>query len=317
VKNMKNTTGSLSALMEPYPHHSPNWSLVDAFDAAANGMENPESFALMETITEPALQSWKSLVHAIKAFYKDDIPACRAALDGIDDDSAPGTLKPLFRAWMSRDRDTARSGTGNAGKAGKAGKKSDSGTVARNAVMDLYRHLIIEPHPLSLLAEQAEEALRQGMEEQFTVLAGRVMRSLREQRSGDGPLLALRYARYCLALLEDAGGNGTDFLASVTRVLGEADGYCVLGFTLLEKGEAAAASAALNRALEAGDGGFLNGDMAALVGEALPLLETGERRDRGRPKVSSGRVKKRKAIGGFAAGLSTSGQPDLFGGVYG
>ncbi|GHV88383.1 hypothetical protein AGMMS50267_07430 [Spirochaetia bacterium] len=306
---MKQTAG-LSALMEQYPHNSPNWSLVDAFDAAANGMENPESFALMETITEPGLQSWKSLVHSIKALYKDDIPACRAALARIDDDSAPGKLKGLFLRWMGRGRSSAPDGAGE--HSGSTTARNGAEMPALNAaVMNLYRQLILTPHPLSLAAEQAEEALRQGLEEQFAVLAGRVMRDLREQRSCDGPLLALRYARYCLALLEEAGANGANFLALVTRILGEADGYCVLGFALLDKGEKAAAADALKRALNAGDGGFLDAAMSAVIGETLSLLE--DRRERVKPPEIRTRGKKRNAPAGLAAGA----QPDLFGDLYG
>jgi hypothetical protein len=257
-------TVDLYTLMETFPQDSPLWSLVDAFDAATNGIENPEALARMELITDPSLRPWKALVRGIRALYAGDIPACRAAADSMEDDSAPGTLKPLFRAWLSRQ--------------GKGDRDRIFGELsgACDSVAKLYRRLLIEPHPLAPLAEQAEEALRHGLEKQFEGLALRIIKTLREERRCDGPLLALRYARRCLGLLDQAGYGGTEFISGVIKTLGEADGFCLLGFALIGKDNRAAA-AALRKALNAGDGLFLRDrgkdPMAALLAEALPLLE--------------------------------------------
>jgi hypothetical protein len=79
----------LYVIVQPYSPDSPVWSLVDAFDAVTNGMTNPESFARMEELTESRLQPWKHLIHGIRSLYTDDIPGCQAALETMDDDSAP------------------------------------------------------------------------------------------------------------------------------------------------------------------------------------------------------------------------------------
>jgi hypothetical protein len=269
----------LYTLAASEPPQSPAWSLVDAFDAVTNGMEDPGCFSQLDRITEARFQPWKALIRGIRALYGDDPGACQRALDALEDDSPPAVLKPLFRAWLSRQ--------------GREHRESifEELSGACDSVADLYRRLLIEPHPLSLLAEQADEALRHGLEEQFAILAGKVMRALGDQRGG--PLLALRYARYCLDTLDQAGYGGADFFFTVIRTLGEADGFCALAFALIGKDDRAAA-AALEKALAAGDGRFLDPPMAALIGEWLPALKSrGERRR--------------------AEGAEAPGQLDLFG----
>jgi hypothetical protein len=252
-------TADLYTLAESFPQNSPCWSLVDAFDAVTNGIENPEALARMRQIDDPALRSWTALVRGIRALYAGDLPACRTAAEELEDGSAPGTLKPLFRAWLSRQ--------GCGGRDEVFAELSG----ARDAVPGLYRRLLIEPHPLSLLAEQAEEALRQGLAAQFEGLALRVIKTLREQRRCDGPLLAMRYALRCLDLLDEAGG-GEGFIPGLTKTLGEADSFCLLAFALMGRDNRAAV-AALRKGLGAGDGVFVTAPMADLLREALPLLE--------------------------------------------
>ncbi|MDR2111476.1 MAG: hypothetical protein LBP32_09245 [Spirochaetaceae bacterium] len=253
-------TPDLYALMENLPGDSPAWNLVDAFDAVTNGIENPEALAGMDRIGESALEPWKTLVRAIRALYAGDIAGCRRASEDLDETSAPGVLKPLFRVWLTR----------------RGTKHRDiifqelSGS--RDSVINLYRRLIIEPHPLALMAEQAEEALRHGMDEQFGGLAPRVLRELQDQRRCDGPLLAIRYGLYCLRLLDQAGYGGDNFFSIILKTLGRADGFCVLAFALIGRDNEAAA-AALRGALEAEGGFFLDGTMAPLIGEILVLLE--------------------------------------------
>jgi hypothetical protein len=274
---------------------------VDAFDAVTNGMDNPESFASMEKVAEPQLQPWKHLIYGIRALYLGDIPGCKAAAEAIDGGSAPGALKPLFRAWI------ARQGTGRR----ETIFDELSGTC--NAVISLYRRLIVEPHPLSLLAEQAGEALNHGLTEQFALLAGKIMKSLQERKHGDGPLLALRYVRYCLDLLDKAGWEEADFFSVTVKTLGDADGFCALGFALIGKDDEAA-TAALEKALAAGGGCFLDADMASLVREFLPALKK-----RGAARMREGR---RQYAGPCGAKKPDGGGPacvqlELFGETYG
>jgi hypothetical protein len=294
----------LYAILRRYPPNSPAWSLLDAFDAVTNGMDNPESFARMEEVTEGQLQPWKHLIYGIRSLYAGDIPGCKAALKTIDDDSTPGALKPLFRAWIARQGSGREPGF-------------NERLEASNAVISLYRRILVEPHPLSLLAEQAEEALTHGLTEQFTLLAGKIMKSLMDQKQRDGPLLALRYARYCLDLLDKAGYEDTEFLSITQKNLGEADGLCVLGFARMGKDDNAAASA-LEKALRSGGGRFLDPDMASLIAGFLPVLKEQGRRGR---RISAGQACQPASGYGTKypafSGRKSDGQLELFGEIYG
>jgi hypothetical protein len=297
------SSNDLYAMMKDYPSGSPAWSLVDAFDAVTNGMDYSESFIRMEEAADPRLQPWKHLIHGIRALYGDDIPGCKAALEIIADDSAPGVLKPLFRAWIARQGTDRRETIFD--------ELSHSG----NNLINLYRRLLVEPHPLSLLAEQAEEALNHGLAEQFAGLAGKIMKSLGDQKSGDGPLLAVRFVRYCLALLDKTGCDDSDFFSVTLKTLGEADGFCALGFALIGKDDEAAA-AALEKALASGGGRFLDAPMASLIAEFLPLLT--EQPVRGRAAGQRGRKIKLHAAKGHVTGSRvTEGQLELFGEIDG
>jgi hypothetical protein len=266
-------------------------------------MDTSESFASMEGLTERRLQPWKHLIYGIHSLYAGDIPGCKAALEAVKEGSPPGVLKPLFRAWIAR-QETGR-------------RKPAAFNELTGAVGGLYQMLLVEPHPLSPLAEQAEEALNHGLTEQFAVLAGKVMRALMDQKQGDGPLLALRYVRYCLDLLDTAGGNDADFAAVTLKNLGEADGFCALGFARIGKDDAAAATA-LEKAVSAGGGRFLDAAMSSLVSSFLPALRERGRRFRRIPAAPFG-----PSTGGHGAkypvfgSRKSDGQLELFEEVYG
>jgi hypothetical protein len=262
----------LYALMESLPGNDPAWNLLDAFDAVTNGMENPEAMKKAEKLSSPELEPWKSLVKAIAFLYRGEAEQCRNAAEAMPGDSPPGKLKSLFRAWLIRRQGGA--GTGQA--------LFETLTGCCNPVMELYRRLIIEPHPLCLTAEQAEEALRQGMEEQFSGLAGRVLLAVKEQ----SPFLALRYAVYCLNLVNDSGYEGNGFFPLARKCLGEADAFCALGLALAGRDNAAAA-AALGNALknafpaENGEKAFLDETNAGALERLAKLFgSSGGRRRR-------------------------------------
>jgi hypothetical protein len=163
----------------------------------------------------------------------------------------------------------------------------------------------MEPHPLTLAAEQAEEALRHGLYEQFEALAVRVFAGFRAQVRNDGALPALRYALYCLDMLDKNGYEGTGFFSAIIKALGEADGFCALGFALIGKDNGTAA-AALQKALDAGDGIFLDPPMKSLIAEMILLLDP---REKGRtpvpvsPPLYPGRKKDKSPL---------NHQPELF-----
>jgi hypothetical protein len=280
-------------LLKTYPADSPAWSLVDAFDAVTNGIENPEALSRMESLTDPSLRPWKFLVGAIKALYDYDLPRCTAAYQAIDDDSAPGVLKPFFRAWITRQKTRDRA------------LIFREISEFRDSVVNLYRRILMEPHPLTLAAEQAEEALRHGLYEQFEALAIRVFAGLRAQVRNDGALPALRYALYCLDMLDKNGYEGTGFFSAVIKALGEADGFCVLGFALIGKDNGTAA-AALQKALDAGEGIFLDAPMKSLIAEMILLLDP---REKGRAPVSISPPRHRGRKKDKAPG---NRQPELF-----
>jgi hypothetical protein len=250
-------------LLEGAPPSSAIWALADAFDAATNGMENPEADARLLSATEPAFRPWKTMIAALKALYKDDREACLAAASSIEADSPHAVFVPLFRAW------SLSSGSG------RDAIVQRELAEAAEAVSELYGRLVTDAHPLGVLSEQAEEALRQGMIEHFEHSAARILRELHGNHRADGPFLALRYASYCLALLDEEGREESDFFSVIVRSLGRADGFLSLGLALIGR-DACAAAAALRGALEASDGAFLVGSMRTIVAEAADALEDSE-----------------------------------------
>jgi hypothetical protein len=257
--------------MEKLSKNDPAWNLLDAFDAVTNGMENPEAMKKASLLKGEELEPWKHLVNAIACLYSGDTEGCKKSAEKIGKDSPPASLKPVFTAW-SRLHEIRVEALASGGQ--DAVCEELSGCSPQ--VLELFRRLIIEPHPLSLIAEQAEEALRQGLEEQFSSLASKVLNSLHEQRGS--ALLALRYVIYCFSLLNEAGAEGAEFFSMVIKTLGKADGFCALGFALIGRDNRTAASV-LKQAIEDSGGkknqGFLSAKTAGMVEEIIKFLESG------------------------------------------
>ncbi|OHE59624.1 MAG: hypothetical protein A2Y36_12435 [Treponema sp. GWA1_62_8] len=255
---------------------SPLWALADSFDAVANGMKNLEADGKLERIRLPGFEPWQNLVRAVSALYADDTEGCLEAAGRIDEASPPAALIPLFRAWADSPEALNR---------------------ASAATALLYRRVVSDVHPLEILAEQAEEALRHGMFERFETTSRRVLQDLDELPRADGSLLAIRYAVRCLSLLDEAGSDDIRFMDTLTKALGKADALLAAGLALLEvDGEAAAA--AFRGALECGeDGRFLRGPMRRAVAEAAKTF--------GAPRLQGRVPHERDAL-----------QLDLFSGVF-
>jgi hypothetical protein len=234
---------------------APIWALIDELDAVTNGLSNPEAAARLAGVDEPEFAPWRALVAALRAFYADDPASCLAAVDAIPLDAAPAVLAPLFRAWAAAGGPLAGLGQAPASLAA------------------LYGRLMLKTHPLAALAEQADEALAQGMVEHFEALAGRVMRDLHELRRANGPRLAIRYARKCLADLDAAGSDDVDFFAVVLRSLGRPDGFFALGLALTDRDPAAAAAAFRAALASPPDGGYLAPALRGLLEAAAGRLE--------------------------------------------
>ncbi len=245
-------------LLSSAPPDSPYWALIDAFDAATNGLENPEAFARLAAARDPALAPWQALVAAIRAVYAQDESLCAAQLERMDDAAPPARLKPLFRAWMQTR--------------GPGGAALPALADAPAAVAALFQRLIAGTHPLVILAEQAEEALRQGMTEHYEGLTFRIMRDLQGRQRGEGPALAVRYAVRSLRSLEESGYAGNDYFSVVLRALGRGDGFLALGLAMLESDKSAAA-AAFRGALEASDGQLVDAGLQQVLADLVTLLE--------------------------------------------
>ena len=245
----------IRSLLDKAKPNSPYWALVDAFDAAANGMENPEALARMEQVGEKDLLPWKALIHAMRALYGENPTACAAALSAMDSDSPPARLKPLFLAWI------AVSESSSAKDLLTALSQEPAGLAV------LYGALFAGRHPLVLLAEQAQEALFHGMLDQYEALVHRILRELQDQRGKNGPAASIRYALYCVEQAERHGCQDSFLYPLLLRSLGRSDGFCAIGLSLAEH-DGAAAAIALRGALESEDGVFLDGDMRPAM-EAL------------------------------------------------
>ncbi|MDR1901844.1 MAG: hypothetical protein LBQ88_06140 [Treponema sp.] len=290
-------SADLYALMENLPKDSPAWFLIDAFDAVTNGLENPEAFSRMEQIDMPIFKSWKNLIYAIKALYAGDMQACRSFAEAIGEDSAPAVLKPFFRAWICRQEGT------------------DQETIFRELtnsckqIADLYNRIIIKPHPLYLLAEQAEEALRHELGEQFEYLALKVLGGLRDIKNGS--VLSLRYAVYCLTRLDNTPSYGEEFFSALLKFLGRGDAYCALGFTLIGKNNRSAL-AAFRIALREQDGYFLDEDMHVLIEKICDFMEQEEKKGKKEHKMQKVHAELKTFPISKAPAYIASRQLDLF-----
>lgn len=276
-------------LLAEAPVSSPLWALADAFDAVTNGMENPEALARLHASSgDPELECWKALVAAIRALYDDDPSACRRALESLDPASPPGRLIPIFRAWIA---DASAPGAAHGAAHGAGGVRK---LVRDGPLGPFIRTLVTPTHPLSLMAEQAEEALRQGLYGHFENLTFRVLRELQDRLSCDGPLHAVRYARYALATLTRAGFDETGFLTQLRQVMGSADATFVLALRLVVSDRASAAKA-FRSAAEEPEGEFVR----ARIREALPrladALEGSDRRQADRARDKGGRPRESTA----------------------
>jgi len=237
-------------LLDQAPIDSPYWALVDAFDAVTNGIENPEAMERLQKLQDPVVEPWKILIGAIKALYQEDTGSCALAVERLDPQSPPGVLKPLFLAWIA---------------SAFGGEKLVTHMASASAsVADLFNRITTRIHPIAMVAEQAEEALRQGMIDYYEGLVQRVLRELREQKRGDGPLLAVRYALSFLRDLDAQGIGGQEYFSILLKALGKSDGFCVLGIYLWEKDELAAETA-FRGALENHDGVFVNGEIRKIL----------------------------------------------------
>ncbi len=238
------------------PPSAPIWTLIDAFDAAANGMTNPEAEERLEKIGDEPFLAWKALVRAINAFYADDRPTLEKAISGITPSSPPSVLIPLFDAWSGKTDPDGGSPLGNAGR----------------VVIELYKRVIFAVHPVKLLADQAEEALRQGMIDHFELMASRVLRELHELKSPEAASIAIRYAQRCLSLLDGTGEESIDFFSVIVRSLGRKDGLIALAFALVGRDDQAAASAFSGADQAEGTSRFFDshtGEIARLASEIL------------------------------------------------
>jgi hypothetical protein len=290
-------SADLYTLMEKLPKDSPAWFLIDTFDAVTNGLENPEAFSRIEQIDMPVFEPWKNLIYAIKSLYAGDTQSCKSFAEAIDDDSAPAVLKPFFRAWICRYEST------------------DQETIFRELtnsckqIADLYNRIIIKPHPIYLLAEQAEEALRHELGEQFEYLALKVLSGLRDMRNG--PLLSLRYAVYCLSRLDNSFSGGEEFFSSILKLLGRSDAYCALGFTLIGKNNRSAL-AAFRLALREQDGSFLDADMRILIERICVLMDQEGKKEGKKYKPQNILAELRSFPVGKASAYGACRQLDLF-----
>ena len=76
---------------------SPELIVRDAFEAATNGMHNPEAMQRLENLDGGAdVGYWKLLIRAIENFYKQDFGKVASLLTEINDESMPGRLKAVL-----------------------------------------------------------------------------------------------------------------------------------------------------------------------------------------------------------------------------
>lgn len=279
------------AFLPSAPPDSPIWALVDSFEAASNGMANPEAASRLAEMDDAVFAPWRALVRALSALYAEDTAALETALERIPADSPPAALAPLFRAWLAPSPADCAAALGE----------------GSSAVAGLYRRVFTDHHPLAQLAEQADEALRHGMTDHFEALSSRVLRDLGETPRSDGPLLALRYAAHCLSALDREGCADVDFFGLLLRVLGRQDGLIALGLALVGRDDSAALSAIRGALATDGRPRFADDEVRAVLRAAAEILA--DQGTRGGTPGAAGA--KRRRTGGYA---EREGQLELFSG---
>ncbi len=71
--------------------------ILDAFEAITNGMQNPDVFTSVESISKDSLlYLWKELIYAIKAFYEKNYEEMQSRLRKIDPDSPLSIFTPIL-----------------------------------------------------------------------------------------------------------------------------------------------------------------------------------------------------------------------------
>ena len=88
------------ALPKDHPLHKAAFALQRTLIDVTSGPVADDDLALPEVSHRSPLASWKVLVRAVAAFYRDEDDICRQALDAIRPESAPARLVPAIRAML-------------------------------------------------------------------------------------------------------------------------------------------------------------------------------------------------------------------------
>lgn len=170
----------------------------DAFEAATNGMENPEAVAALDLIPPESLfYPWRLLIRSILALYAGDSPGCLEAAGEISEESPLRALVPVLKA-LAGSRNSALDRRGK----------------------DLVRTM--EDHKDSLAAQigQVHEALVTGMEEVFLSLFPPVL----EQLALEDETAAARLTLWTLRQLEKYDLDYQTLFRQITQFWGQAEG---------------------------------------------------------------------------------------------
>ncbi len=184
----------------------PSTVISDAFEAATNGMHNPEAFAaLQEAETN---EDWKNLIYAIKAFYNHDFHRMEALLAGITANSDAASLSTVLRNM---------SGINISQQLSKSEKKLAAKITEQNR---FFNEAI----------DDLNESIIYG-EDLFAETVSLLIKEIRK----DHPEAASRLALWAFNKCIEYNFNDEKLTDNIIILFGQAEGLRLIGLSLMER----------------------------------------------------------------------------------
>ncbi len=184
----------------------PSTVISDAFEAATNGMHNPEAFARLESLE--ADQNWKNIIYAIRAFYNQDFGLMNNLLISVDPGSDAGRLVRVLRHM--------------------AGTEDYSGKLTKSEER-LALRVTENTRFLNSAVRQLKESIDYG-EELFTETASLLIKEVKQKT----PVAAGRLALWSFRICIEKGFDDEALADNILMLFGQAEGLRLIALSLME-----------------------------------------------------------------------------------
>ena len=181
----------------------------DAFEAATNGMHNPEALNRLNGLDDDdEVKVWKSLIAAIISFYNQDFKGVGALLSAVPDDSPAGRLKPAL-LHMSGLRSLERRATYHEEK--------------------LIKKITEDSRFLASAIAQLNDSIEYGGE-LFAETASLLIKEIKSQNQN----AAARLTLWCFSVCFSQGFDEEPLADNVLMLFGQAEGLRLIALSLME-----------------------------------------------------------------------------------